>query len=176
MIFDSGCATSVTNCLQSFFDQEQQEQERRDIQELQTIRRELFYRLADLAEEDNPNIVVGTVHQEFREVFEDHLDQRVFETFQQDSSLHGYHYIRTTRGKERADGTFSLKYRLVKQPARELAQWRVLSQAFYPRLRVNQVMAHHQEMEDRKETLMMILKLALVYLTVMAALQFLPRT
>ena len=82
MIFDSGCITSVTHCLQSFFDQEQQEQERRDIQELHTIRVELFYRLADLAEEDNPNIIVGTIHQEFREVFEDHLDERVFETFQ----------------------------------------------------------------------------------------------
>jgi hypothetical protein len=176
MIFDSGCSTSVTHCFQSFFDQKQQEQERRDIQELQTIRRELFYRLADLAEEDNPNIVVGTVHQEFREVFEDHLDQRVFETFHQDRSLHDYHYIRTTRGKTRADGTFSLKYRLVKQPARELATWRAISQTFYPHLRANQVMAHHQEMKDKKETLMAILKWALACLTVMAALQFLPKT
>ena len=102
----------------------QEQEKQRDIQELHTIRVELYYRLADLAEEDNPNIIVGTIHQEFREVFEDHLDQRVFETFQRLRTLHNYPYIRCTRGKERADGTFSIKYRLVKQPAAELALWR----------------------------------------------------
>jgi hypothetical protein len=164
MIFDSGCATSVTHCLQSFFDQEHQEQERRDIQELQTIRRELFYRLADLAEEDNPNIIVGTVHQEFREVFEDHLDQRVFETFYQDRSLHDYHYIRTTRGKTRADGTFSLKYRLVKQPARELALWRAFS---HPLGVQNQ---QEMLMKEQQRIFQAILVWGLVCLTLMVAL------
>jgi hypothetical protein len=170
MIFDSGCSTSIIPYLQSFFDQDQKrEQEQRDIQELHTIRVELYYRLADLAEEDNPNIIVGTIHQEFREVFEDHLDERVFETFQRLRALHNYHYIHCTRGKERADGTFSIKYRLVKQPAAELALW----QAFSHPLRLQ-----HQRrivMEDRKRTSQWILMWGLVCLTMMVALRFPPK-
>jgi hypothetical protein len=71
MIFDSGANITLTHRLQDFMPTAQEREKQRGIQELHTIRTKLHYRLADIAE-DNPNIIVGTVHQEFREVFEDH--------------------------------------------------------------------------------------------------------
>jgi hypothetical protein len=110
MIFDSGCSISVTSYLQYFIptDQEQEQKKQRDIQELHTIRTELYYRLADLAE-DNPNIIVGTIHQEFREVFEDHLHERVIKTYREFKAAGNYYHILWSRDKERSDGTFSTK-------------------------------------------------------------------
>ena len=132
-------------------DQEQEQKKQRDIQELHTIRTELHYRLADLAE-DNPNIIVGTVHQEFREVVQDHLHERVIETHHEFKAAGNYHHILWSRDKERSDGTFSTKYRLVKQPPHlqalrlELAAWRASS---HLGVGANQ---QRQMMEDRTAT------------------------
>jgi hypothetical protein len=86
MIFDTGANITITNTLQDVI---LSVQEQGDIQELDTIRTELYYRLAKTAE-DNPNIIVGTVKQEFRQVFEDHLHNRGIETYCLNRSLGNY--------------------------------------------------------------------------------------
>jgi hypothetical protein len=115
MIFDSEANITITHSPQDLMPSVQEQKEQRDIQEQNTIKTELHYRLADIAE-DNPNLIVGTVHQEFREVFEDHLHERVIETHHEFRSLGNYYHILWTRDKRRPDGTFSIKYRLVEQP------------------------------------------------------------
>jgi hypothetical protein len=69
IIFDSGANITITSSPQDLMPSAQEFKEQRDFQELDTIRAELHCRLAKTAEDD-PNIIVHTVKQEFREVFE----------------------------------------------------------------------------------------------------------
>jgi uncharacterized protein YfbU (UPF0304 family) len=115
MIFDSGANITITNSLQDLILSDQDQKKQSDIQELDTIRTELYYRLAKIAE-DNLYIIVGTVKQEFREVLEDHLHNQVIETCREFRSLGIYYHTLWSKNKRRPDGTFYTKHRLVQQP------------------------------------------------------------
>jgi hypothetical protein len=176
MIFDSGANITITHSLQDLMPSVQEQKEQRDIQELNTIRTELYYRLADIAE-DNPNIIVGTVHQEFREVVEDHLHERVIETHREFRSLGNYCHVPWTRDKKRPDGTFSTKYRLVEQPPHlralrlRLEAWQATSSLQHLSLGEARQMTEPRWMTLMNWNWMWVL----AWLTVMVASDFLPK-
>jgi hypothetical protein len=100
MIIVPGVNISISNRLSDLLIQ-------RDLHDLDIIRAELYRKLARTAE-DNPNSIVGTVEQEFKQVFRDHLHNQIIEAYSQ-RRLFG-NYIRVHRNKRNTDGSISIKY------------------------------------------------------------------